>query len=355
VRAGLARVLGRERARVAYDVLSASRELAWNSWRSRLYPSFWRRAVLERRRGVRRYAIHGEFGDALLALPFLHRERRRHPLLRLGVVIKGARSGAATSSRGDPLSEAGLRVMADAGGRPRSFLREFWARVPFVDEVIEGDVHDTSLHYWQPQPAFALGGVSVGPSDYAPFLADLFTVADRRVAEGVWRRSSRPLRVAVHLRRSAEEIVALVEALDRSELASQIVVALLGSRRHEVIPDIRCDEIDLLDLTDNYEQGIGIMPLLEVIRRADLFAGGRGGFELFALASGTPALTVFDDDGWWEQRRLWPRRLWGENPLGGFVRSWECNPSRTCAELIAPWLRGRLASRETFAGEGAVA
>jgi hypothetical protein len=353
VRGVLARALGAERARVVFDLLSACRELAWNSFRRRLYPSFWQRAAHERRSCARRYAIHGEFGDALLALPFLHRERLRHPLPRLGVVIKGERSGAAARSSADPLAEAGLRVMPDARGRSVSFLAEFWSRVPFLDEVIEGDVRDASLHYWQPQPAFTLAKETVGPSDYGPFLGDLFTLEDRRLAEAAWSRSSRPLRVAVHLRRSAEQIAELVSALDRSDLASQTAVALLGSRRHEAIPEVRCQRIEVIDLTDNYEKGIGIMPLLQLIRGADLFAGGRGGFELFALVSGTPALTVFDDDGWWEQRRLWPQRLWDENPLGGFVLARDFHAAKVHDELVAPWLSERLASRPTLAATGA--
>ena len=352
VRRGLRRILGAERARVAYDLLSASRELVWNSFRRRLYPSFWRRTLRERRSGARRYAIHGEFGDALLALPFLHQERRRHPSLRLGVVIKGEASGAASRSAADPFSEGSLRVMSDGRGRSVSFLREFWSRVPFLDEVTEGDVRDPSLRYWQPQPAFTLGRAAVGPSDYAPFLDELFTDEDRCLAEAAWGRSGRPLRVAVHLRRSAERIAELVRALDRSDLASQTVVALLGSRRHEQVPEVRCRRIELLDLTDNYEKGIGIMPLLHVIRSADLFVGGRGGFELFALISGTPALTVFDEDGWWEQRRLWPQRLWDENAVGGFVLARDFDAAAVLSRLVAPWLREQLESRRTLAAVG---
>lgn len=95
------------------------------------------------------------------------------------------------------------------------------------------------------------------------------------------------------------------------------------------------------------------MPLLQVVRGADLFVGGRGGFELFALVSGTPALTVFDDDGWWEQRRLWPRRLWNENPLGGFALAHTFDAAAVCRQLVAPWLRGRLASRRALTAAGA--
>jgi hypothetical protein len=352
MRGALHRALGRERARVAYDLLSAARELAWNSFRRRLYPSFWRRAARERRSGARRYAVHGEFGDALLALPFLYRERLRDPRSCLGVVIKGEQSGASARSSTDPYAEAALRVMADGHGGAVNFLAEFWSRVPFLDEVVEGDVRDASLHYWQPQPAFTLAGRSVGPSDYAPFLDDLFTPEDRRAARDVWQRSERPLRVAVHLRRSAEQIASLIDELDRSDLASRTAVALLGSRRHEEVPKVCCERVEVLDLTDNYEQGIGIMPLLQAIRGADLFIGGRGGFELFALVSGTPALTVFDDDGWWEQRRLWPRRLWDENPLGGFVLARDFAVADACERLVVPWLRERLTSKRSVAAIG---
>jgi hypothetical protein len=345
VHAGLTRALGRERARVAYDVLSASRELAWNSWRRRLYPAFWRRAARERRSGTRRYAVHGEFGDALLALPFLYRERLRRPLLRLGVVIKGASSGAAARSGADPLAEAGLRVMPDTNGRAVNFVAEFWSRVPFLDDVIEGDIGDASLHYWQPQPAFTLGGLTVGPAEYSPFLDDLFKLKDRHLAGKAWGATNRPLRVAVHLRRSAEQIAELVHELDRADLARETTVAVLGSRRHEAIPELLCRRIELVDLTDNYEKGLGIMPLLQLIRDADLFIGGRGGFELFALVAGTPALTVFDDDGWWEQRRLWPQRLWNENLLGAFVLAGDFQASAVADETVVPWLYGRLASR----------
>ena len=344
LRAVLSRSLGRQRARVAYDLLSASRELLWNSLRRRLYPSFWRRARADRRRGVLRYALHGEFGDALLALPFLYRAWRRHPDRRIEIVIKATASGALSRSAGDPLSEGNVRLMATASGQPVNFLLEFWSRVPFVDRVREGDVGDPREHYWQPQPALALQGQTAGPSDYRPFLDELFTSDDRRQAEGIWTRAGRPVRVAAHLRRSADQIAALVSEIGRSELGPATAVAIMGSRRHEPIPDVPPHHAEVLDLTDNYEKGISIMPLLQTIRAADLFIGGRGGFELFALAAGVPALTVFDDDGWWEQRRLWPERLWSENPLGVLIESADFDAGEAFRTHVAPWLHRRFAA-----------
>jgi hypothetical protein len=96
------------------------------------------------------------------------------------------------------------------------------------------------------------------------------------------------------------------------------------------------------------------MPLLQSIRMADLFVGGRGGFELFALAAGVPAITVFDEDGWWERLRLWPERLWDENPLRGFVRAKEFDAQRELDELVLPWLTQVLASRANAAALRAV-
>jgi len=349
-RSALRLACGESRARVIYDALSAGRELAWNSARRRLYPRYWRQSWRDRRRGVRTFAIHGEFGDAVLALPFLRGERRRHPGQRIVVVMKGQRSGVSSRSKRDPLSEAGVRLMTDKGGQSVNFLREFWSRVPFVDEVREGDVGDVRFRYWQAQPAFGLQGRTVGPCDYRPFMDQLFTDEDRRQAEAIWTESGRPIRVAAHLRRSATEIAALVQELDRSELGRLSAVALLGSRRHESVPDLDTGRIKVIDLTDNYEKGVSIMPLLQAIRSADLFLGGRGGFEIFALASGVPALTVFDEDGWWEQRRLWPQRLWDENPLGRLVRAAEFDAQRVFAEETAPWLRPRACPPAEFAG-----
>ena len=345
----LVRPCGERRARVIYDTLSAGRELAWNSARRRLYPRYWRQSFRDWREGQHTYAIHGEFGDAVLALPFLHSERRRHPGQRIVVVIKGQRSGNASSSARDPFSEAGVRLMTDRRGQPVNFLHEFWSRVPFVDDVREGDVGDVRFRYWQAQPAFGLQGRTAGPCDYLPFMDQLFTDEDRRQAESIWKESGRPIRVAAHLRRSASEIVALVQELDRSELGRLSAVALLGSRRHESVPDLDTGRISVIDLTDNYEKGVSIMPLLQAIRSADLFLGGRGGFEIFALASGVPALTVFDEDGWWEQRRLWPQRLWDENPLGCLVRAAEFDAQRVFVEDIAPWLRPRACPPAEFA------
>jgi hypothetical protein len=345
----LVRPCGERRARVIYDALSASRELLWNSARRRLYPRYWRQAWRDGRRGVRTFAIHGEFGDAVLALPFLHREQRQHTERRVVVVVKGQCSGVSSRSARDPLSEAGVRLMTDRRGQSVNFLREFWSRVPFVDEVREGDVGDVRFRYWQAQPAFGLQGRTVGPSDYRPFIDQLFTEEDRRQAEAIWKESGRPIRVAAHLRRSAEEIAALVQELDRSQFGRLSAVALMGSRRHESVPDLNTGRVKVIDLTDNYEKGISIMPLLQTIRSADLFLGGRGGFEIFALASGAPALTVFDEDGWWEQRRLWPQRLWHENPLGCLVSAAEFDAQRVFAEHLAPWLQTRLDSRAEHA------
>lgn len=353
MRSALSRMLGERHARAGYDAVSAARELAWNSWRRRLHPSFWQRARDDQRAGVRRYAIHGEFGDALLALPFLHFQRWLHPDERLAVVIRGEAGGAAVRTAGDPYSESALRVMSAGDGHHSvNFLREFWQSVPFLDEVSEGDIHDPSLRYWQPQPAFTFGGKSVGPSDYAPFLEGLFSQDDRCRAEALWARSSRPLRIVLHLRRSAAFIVELAATLDTTELGANAAFAVVGSRKHEQIPDLTCLQAGVLDLTDNYEKGIAVMPLLQVIRTADLFIGGRGGFELFALVAATPAITVFDEDGWWEQRRLWPQRLWDENPLGGFVRASRSEPHAVLASIAAPWLRKRLARRRASAAVG---
>jgi len=345
VRSALAGVLGEGPARLVYDAVSASRELAWNSVRRRLYPSFWSRSFVERRCSVRSVAVHGEFGDAILALPFVYRERLRHPDQRLRVVIKGAGARAAASTRDDPFAERGLRQMHDETGSATNFLAQFWLRVPFVDEVQEGDVADPRFHYWQPQPAFGLQLRTVGPSDYAPFLHRLFSGEDAQRAEEIWAAAERPLRIVAHLRRSADEIATLLQQLDASALAPSCAVAVLGSRRHERIPDIALSGVELIDLTDNYEKGIPIMPLLQAIRMADLFVGGRGGFELFALAAGVPAITVFDEEGWWEQRRLWPERLWDENPLGGFIRASQFDAQRALREVALPWLTRRLASR----------
>ncbi|MEX2159429.1 MAG: hypothetical protein WEB04_08505 [Dehalococcoidia bacterium] len=353
VQRNLASMLGEERARLVYDAVSASRELAWNSFRRRLYPSFWRRSSDERGRGVRSVAIHGEFGDAILALPFLYRERQRRPGERIAVLIKGANSRTAQRTKGDPFAEGGLRRMRDGAGSSINFLADFWRRVPFVDEVHEGDVSDPRFHYWQPQPAFTLQRQTVGPSDYAPFLDQLFAAGDVERAREIWSRTARPLRIVVHLRRSADEIVALLERLDASSLASSCAVAVLGSRHHERIPNLARSRIDLIDLTDNYEKGISIMPLLQSIRMADLFIGGRGGFELFALAAGVPAITVFDEDGWWEQRRLWPERLWDENPLRGFVRASQFDAQRELSDPVLPWLTKVLASRSNAAARSA--
>jgi len=239
--------------------------------------------------------------------------------------------------------------MTDGSGGSVNFLSEFWSRVPFVAEVHEGNVTDVRFRYFQPQPAFGLQGRTLGPSDYLPFMDQLFTDEDRRQAEAIWEESGRQIRVAVHLRRSSAEIAALVQELDRSELGPRTAVVIMGSRRHEPIPDLNLRRVDVLDLTDNYEKGVSIMPLLQVIRSADLFLGGRGGFEIFALASGVPALTVFDEDGWWEQRRLWPRRLWSENPLGCLVRADEFDARRVFAQHLAPWLRARALPRAKLA------
>ena len=353
VRRCLAGAVGEGPARVVYDAVSASRELAWNSFRRRLYPSFWRRSFVERRSGVRTVAVHGEFGDALLALPFVYQERLRHPSQRLRVVIKGA--GAAASTKDDPFAERGLRQMHDETGSATNFLAQFWLRVPFVDEVLEGGVADQRFHYWQPQPAFGLQQRTAGPSDYAPFIDQLFCAEDARRAEGMWRAAGRSLRIAAHLRRSADEIAALLRQIDASSIASHCAVAVLGSHRHERIPEIALSRVELIDLTDNYEKGIPIMPLLQAIRAADLFVGGRGGFELFALAAGVPAITVFDEDGWWEQRRLWPARLWDENPLGGFIRASRFDAERTFRDVALPWLTRKLASRPNAEALGAAA
>lgn len=341
VRAVLSGSLGRRRARVAYDTASASRELMWNSIRRRLYPSFWRRALRDRRRGVLRYAIHGEFGDALLALPFLYDKRRQCPQRRLEVLIKSSASGTVHRSTDDAFSEGRLRLMATSSGGSVNFLAEFWSRASFVDSVQEGDVEDPQHHYWQPQPAIGLRGHTVGPADYRPFLDGMFTEEDRREAQEIWARSERPIRVVVHLRRAAEHIAALIDELDGSELGASVVVAILGSRGHETIPDLSCDRVELLDLTDNYEKGISIMPLLQTVRMADLFIGGRGGFELFALVAGVPAITVFGEDGWWERRRLWPLRLWSENPLGVFLESGDFEPKKAFQAHVGPWLAQR--------------
>ena len=345
IRRGLSMALGRRTARAVYDATSASRELVWNSFRRRLWPAFWRRALEDRARGARSIAIHGEFGDAVLALPFLYHERRRHPNERLEVVIKGPGSHVAARTTDDPFAERGLRNMRDGIGRTVSFLSEFWLRVPFVDDVREGDVSDPRLHYWQPQPAFALQRRTVGPSYYAPFLDELFTREDGRQAAEIWGRGSRPLRLVAHLRRSSEEIVALIQQIDASQLAAECAVAVLGSRRHEHVPDIAPSRVELIDLTDNYEKGTSIMPLLQTIRTADLFIGGRGGFEIFALAAGVPALTVFDEDGWWERRRLWPERLWAENPLGAFFRADQFDARLAFEDVVRPWLEATLTSR----------
>jgi hypothetical protein len=226
-----------------------------------------------------------------------------------------------------------------AAGGPVNFLAEVWSRVGFVDAVSEGNVSDPQHHYWQPQPWIALQGGSVGPADYRPFLDGLFSDEDRRTAGELWASRNRPLRVVAHLRRSAGEIAALAGEIDACALAGDVVVAIVGSRRHEAIPELRWERVALLDLTDNYERGIGIMPLLQTLRTAHLFIGGRGGFELFALAAGVPAITVFDDDGWWEQRRLWPERLWSENPLGIFLEAARFDAADAFRTHVEPWLR----------------
>ncbi len=351
VRASLSRSLGKRRARVAYDTVSASRELLWNSVRRRLYPSFWRRALRDRQNDVLRYAIHGEFGDALLALPFLYSKRRQCPQRRLEVLIKSSASGTVRRSADDAFSEGRLRLMAAPSGGSVNFLAEFWSQVGFVDGVQEGDVEDPRHHYWQPQPAIGLRGHTVGPGDYRPFLGGMFTDEDRRAAQEIWARSERPIRVAVHLRRSAEQIAALIDELDRSEFGASVVVALLGSRGHETIPNLSCNRVELLDLTDNYEKGISIMPLLQTLRTADLFIGGRGGFELFALVAAVPAITVFGEDGWWERRRLWPLRLWSENPLGVFLESANFEPKKVFQEHVGSWLalRAEVSARRDVA------
>jgi hypothetical protein len=354
VRSLLSRSLGEARARSLYDSLSAARELLWNSTRRRLFPAFWRQWLEDRRRGLRTFAIHGEFGDAVLALPFLHREQQRRSGSRVAVVIKGQRSGVVSRSASDRFSESGVRLMKDESGRSVNFLAEFWSRVPFLAEVREGDVKDVRFPYWQAQPSFGLYGRTVGPSDYRSFLHRMFSDDDRRQAEAIWGASGRPIRLAVHLRRSAAEIAALVAELDRSSLGPVTAVALMGSRAHESIPSLEFQRVAVLDLTDNYEKGISLMPLLQTLRSADLFLGGRGGFEIFALASGVPVVTVFDDDGWWEERRLWPRRLWRENPLGCPLRAGRFDPASVFAETIAPWLDRRIEPREEEAVLAAV-
>lgn len=342
VRAGLSRALGSpRRARAAYDLVSALRNLAGYSWQRRIRPAYWRARTEDRRAGRTSIAIHGEFGDAVLALPYLYALTQRPGATRVRVLVRGEVAGTATASPRDPFSERGVRVMTAADGGRVNFLAEFWRRVPFVDSLTEGDIRDPAYRYWQPQPALLLRRQTRSPRQYAPFLDDLFTDEDRSVAAQLWASTGRPVRVVVHLRRSADQLAALVAQLDASPFAHDTAMAVLGSRRHQSVPDLATSHLALLDLTDNYERGVSFMPLLQVIRDARLFMGGRGGIEAFALAAGVPTLTVFDDDGWWEERRLWPEALWRDNPLG--VRAYQrgFNAEALYAQHLAPWL-GRM-------------
>lgn len=102
VRNALARLLrSPQRARACYDLLSALRNLVILSWSRRLHPAFWRGRSADRRAGRVSVAIHGEFGDAVLALPYLVALKQRLGGQRLRVLVRGEAAGTATSSARD--------------------------------------------------------------------------------------------------------------------------------------------------------------------------------------------------------------------------------------------------------------
>lgn len=283
-------------------------------------------------------AIHGGFGDLLLIYPFFRRWKQKHPKQRLiAVYHDDEKQRFKTTAGWKPIK---LQL---PNGEKINPLKDFLSSSPHIDEIRPGDVWDDGYDYWFPPLVAHRFGGYYSPRQYQDLMLEIFTQDDIEYAESFWERHrlESSFVVALHFRTSIECVYDLYERVQSyKQMQDHLRFLLLGSTSHEEIPIDRIRSDDrLIDLTNNYSKGITIRRLLAICKRADLFLGGRGGFDLFFWLAMVPTINIFDLQGRGELQKLWPRFLWEENYFPKLFWNDSFDGEAIFREYIEPYFR----------------
>lgn len=266
--------------------------------------------LLLRRREI---FLHGGLGDIVALAPLIKREKAAHPRQKLVVLYRDE----ASAGNPETLSYDTARHMTDAHGKRINFRREYLETFSFIDELRGADPKRVSAEYWHPAEVARRAGGLADPAEYRELLEELFTEQDKTFASRFWVEHGLDKRfvIAIHFRRSSAVLYRLYQAiLGCGVMGDRVRVLAMGSTEHEKIPAL--DETKTISLVDSYQQGIGLRPLLAIGRKANLFLGGRGGFEHFFWYAQVPSINFFDAVGFQEiEKGFWNPALWKENPV----------------------------------------
>lgn len=297
--------------------------------------------LLGRRRVI---ILHGGLGDIISMAPLLKRAKRATPHLKLVVLYRDDDS---------PNNPAGLsydtaRRMTDAHGDKVNYRQEYLENFSFIHELRGADLNKALGEYWYPPEAAKRYGGQATPSQYQEILTELFTPEDETIAARFWERHmlGKKFVVAIHFRRSAAQLHQIYQRIIQNKIMGDDVrVLAMGSTEHERVPPLR--EAKTVSAVDSYRKGLGLRPLLAIGRKAHLFLGGRGGFEIFFWYAQVPTINLFDDVGFQEiQKGFWTPPLWKENPIpNGLLNASAVNPDEALETIILPrfldWKRER--------------
>lgn len=257
--------------------------------------------------------LEGGLGDTIMMTPYIKvlKQNIKRPLK---VIYRNQQNVV-----GNPemFSVLQTRLFTDGTGKRINPQQEYLENCQFID-FLEGK--DAYIHYTDPGYWWTKGVIEQS-RDFTPQIYRKWVFNDIFIPEDEQRArdflSTIDIRgrklVGLHLRRNADKIAEIYEALSKSH--DDLLFLAFGSTEHENIPDILSRD-NVVSLVNSYEKGIGLRTLFQIGMKLDLYIGGRGGFEAFFWIAGVPSLNIFDDDGLYEYFwGLWPASMWQENSI----------------------------------------
>jgi len=254
--------------------------------------------------------IYGGMGDAIWMAPYLKKLKMKNPQMKLIVYYTDK------DEKGNPqgFSAGKSRKFSTADGKKVNAIKEYLETFSFIDELRgTPNILQGPGELWLSSDVPVFMGGHPTPQEYREAVFDeLFSNEDIQRCEEFYKKHNlhEKFVVCLHFRRNADKVYTMYKLLNSR--CKDVVFILMGSTEHEEIPEIEGDNV--ISVLDSYQKGLYLRDIFQIGIHADLYIGGRGGFEIFFWNSGIPCANFFDEDGRKEIiRGAWAKYLWKHN------------------------------------------
>jgi hypothetical protein len=265
-------------------------------------------------RGHVELTLNGGFGDIVLDSQFLVSIKEKYPRVRVSVYYRDDKCTA----NPEGFSWGKTRHYTTKDGTASNPITEWLNSLGAADDVIGCNIDDKTY------------GVRVYPESFHKFFGGYWSpkLFNSRINKKVFEHHNSQLSapyeqyrskiygeqhnvVVLHLRRNVNKILSCAKKIQ--DAYPNTLFVILGSTEHQQIPDYSIMK-NHVSLVDSYQLGLNTLDVLSLTKRANLFIGGRGGFELFHWLSEVPTVCFFDAMGMQEIKQLWwDKQLWENN------------------------------------------